>query len=179
MTQRPSARLPAPAPIPSPATRTPEQRALLLVGAGALLAALAAGAGLHRLPEGWNPLLLGFPFLFVVAGSGGVLLGLFRLEVARRARSIARGRLAVFGLALILICAPVPASLTLPARTTARAFNCQECGARGHYQGVQNAWGTWIEHGLRLGGQSPTPYGGWSRVRGTCDHGKCLPWLRD
>ncbi|MBL4845292.1 MAG: hypothetical protein JKY65_07195 [Planctomycetes bacterium] len=174
---RASARLPLPGPVPRLEPRTPEQSALLLLGTSALLAALAASTALYSLAPGWNPLLLAFPLMLLITGWGSLLSGLFHLEGPRRERSVARGRLAVFGLTLILACAPVPASVVFPARTDARAFNCHECGARGHLRGVQNAWGAWIEHSVRLGGQSPTPYGGWSRPRSACDHSANLPWL--
>lgn len=176
---RPSARLPLPGPVPRIEPRTPEQNALLAVGSLALLAALVAGAALFRLPSGWSPLLLAFPFVFLLSGWASLLFGLFQLEGPRRARSVARGRLAALGVGLILLSAPVPASLVVPARIEGRAFTCYHCGARGHLSGVQNAWGTWLERSVRLGGQAPTPPRGWLRPRRSCDHAASLPWTQE
>lgn len=173
---RPSARLPLPGPVPRIEPRTPEQNAFLVVGGVALLTSLVAGAALLRLEAGWSPLLLAFPFLFLVCGWGSLLYGLLQLEGPRRARSVARGRLAALGLSLILASAPVPASLVVPARVVGKAFTCYSCGARGHLHGVQNAWGTWLERSVRLGGQATTPPRGWQRSRQRCDHAASLPW---
>ena len=175
--KRASERLPIPGPPPTREGRTPEQNALLGVGALSLALALASGASLRSLQEGWSPLLLGYPLLFLLAGWGGLLFGLLHLDGRRRARSVARGRLLACGAGLLLLSAPLPASLLLPARRDARAFTCRECGAQGHLAGVQNAWGTWIERQVRLGGQSPSPLGGWSRARDACEHAQNLPWL--
>jgi hypothetical protein len=173
---RPSARLPLPGPVPRIEPRTPEQSALLGVGALALAAAVLTSAALLKLEGSWSPLLLGFPFVFLLSGWASLLFGLLQLEGPRRAQSVARGRLAALGLALILASAPVPASLVVPARVEGKAFTCHSCGARGHLQGVQNAWGTWLERSLRLGGQAPTPPRGWQRPRQSCDHAASLPW---
>lgn len=173
---RPSARLPLPGPLPRIESRTPEQNALLAVGAAALVASLASAAALLRFEAGWSPLLLAFPLAFLVSGWGSLFFGMFQLEGPRRVRSVARGRLGALGLALILASAPVPASLVVPAHVEGRAFTCHECGARGHLSGVQNAWGTWIERSVRLGGQTATPPGGWRLSRQACPHASCLPW---
>ena len=174
--RRPSARLPLSGPVPRIEPRTPEQNALLVIGGVSLLAALGTGAALLRFKVGWSPLLLAFPFLFLISGWAALLFGLFQLEGPRRVRSVARGRFAAFGLALILASAPVPASLVVPARVVGKAFTCYSCGARGHLHGAQNAWGTWLESSVRLGGQAATPPRGWQQARKSCDHAASLPW---
>tara|TARA_R110002072_G_scaffold257925_1_gene416613 strand:+ start:2645 stop:3097 length:453 start_codon:yes stop_codon:yes gene_type:complete len=147
-----------------------------VIGGVSLLAALGTGAALLRFKVGWSPLLLAFPFLFLISGWAALLFGLFQLEGPRRVRSVARGRFAAFGLALILASAPVPASLVVPARVVGKAFTCYSCGARGHLHGAQNAWGTWLESSVRLGGQAATPPRGWQQARKSCDHAASLPW---
>lgn len=174
---RPSSRLPLPVAPPAASGRTPEQGALLAIGGLALGLALGLAAAALRLESGWHPLLVAFPLLFLVAGWGALSFGLLHLDGPRRQRSLSRGRLGAVGLALILLCGPLPASLLYPARRVARPFSCGECGARGHLSGSQDLWGLWLEREVRLGGQLEPPPGGWRRARPDCAHAPSLPWL--